>query len=144
MALAARRMPHHAGPARRHRVLAWFRLRRQGRESVGHPAAFHGPRCAYRLISAICRSPSSATTRPRRIHAYLAWVVGAASTLSASHRSIHSRNSMVGGRGNARDELGSIAAYTRARVPVHLVVLLGRDGLDVGRAAKTASRLGLL
>jgi hypothetical protein len=37
VALAARRMPHHAGPARRHRVLAWFRLPRQGRESVGHP-----------------------------------------------------------------------------------------------------------
>ncbi len=60
--------------------------------------------------------PSSATTHPRRICAYSAWVVGAASTLSASHRSIHLRNSMVGGRGNARDELGSIAAYTRAKV----------------------------
>jgi len=36
MALAARRMPHHAGPARRHRALAWFRLPRQGHESVGH------------------------------------------------------------------------------------------------------------
>ncbi len=38
MALAARRMPYHAGPACRHCVLAWFRLPRQGRESVGHPA----------------------------------------------------------------------------------------------------------
>jgi diadenylate cyclase len=28
VALAARRMPHHAGSASRHRVLAWFRLPR--------------------------------------------------------------------------------------------------------------------
>ena len=42
VALAARRMPHHAGQARRHRVLAWFRLPRQGRESVGHPVGDEG------------------------------------------------------------------------------------------------------
>jgi hypothetical protein len=35
-------MPHHAGQARRHRVLAWFRLPRQSRESVGHPVGDEG------------------------------------------------------------------------------------------------------
>ena len=87
--------------------------------------------------------PKLGNDSPAQDHAYSAWVVGAASTLSASHRSIHSSNSMVGGRGNARDELGSIAAYTRERVTVHLDVLLGRDGLDVGRTAKRAALLEL-